>query len=265
MDIELLKKKLHGCYVTVPTPFEDTNGLPLNISAIKDYINFLLDNGLNSINSTLLFGGAAGDFSTLTFDERKTLAEESSKIVDGRVPIALGGQTTSTLELIKLAEIAQSNNFDFIQVSCPFYFMHTEEDFMEYIQAASKAAPNVGIILYNTFWTSMNLSSQLIKKISNLPNIAGLKWSTPRTDAMEFEDITSTYSPKFTIIDNNLFFPYSAMNSLGAQAFEVHLCNFWPEWGAKLIDEISNKNYEEIGRMMINEAMMAILINYVWN
>ena len=255
MDIELLKKKLHGCYVTVPTPFEDTNGLPLNISAIKDYINFLLDNGLNSINSTLLFGGAAGDFSTLTFDERKILAEESSKIVDGRVPIALGGQTTSTLELIKLAEIAQSNNFDFIQVSCPFYFMHTEEDFMEYIQAASKAAPNVGIILYNTFWTSMNLSSKLIKKISNLPNIAGLKWSSPRTDAMEFEDITSTYSPKFTIIDNNLFFPYSAMNSLGAQAFEVHLCNFWPEWGAKLIDEISSKNYEEIGRMMINEAM----------
>ena len=154
MDIEKLKKKLHGCYVTVPTPFEDTTGLPLNFSAIKDYVDFLINNGLNSNNSTLLFGGAAGDFSTMTFEERKELAEKSSKIVDGRVPIALGGQTTSTLELIKLAGIAQSNNFDFIQVSCPFYFMHTEDDFIEYIQAASKAAPNVGLILYNTFWTS---------------------------------------------------------------------------------------------------------------
>ena len=255
MDIEILKNKLHGCYVTVPTPFEDTNNLPLNISAVKDYVNFLLDNGLNSNNSTLLFGGAAGDFSTLTFEERKKLAEEGSKIIDGRVPIALGGQTTSTLELIKLAQIAQSNYYDFIQVSCPFYFKHTEDDFIEYIQAVSKAAPNVGIILYNTFWTSTNLSSQLIEKISNLPNIAGLKWSAPRTDDMEFEDITSTYSSRFTIIDNNLFFPYSAMNSLGAKAFDVLLCNFWPEWGAKLIDEVSNQNYEEIGRMMINEAM----------
>ena len=45
------------------------------------------------------------------------------------------------------------------------------------------------------------------------------------------------------------------MKSLGAQAFEVHLCNFWPEWGAKLINEVENKNYEEIGRMMIEEAM----------
>ena len=40
MDIEKLKKKLHGCYVTVPTPFEDTTGLPLNFSAIKDYVDF---------------------------------------------------------------------------------------------------------------------------------------------------------------------------------------------------------------------------------
>ena len=56
MDIEKLKKKLHGCYVTVPTPFEDTTGLPLNFSAIKDYVDFLINNGLNSNNSTLLFG-----------------------------------------------------------------------------------------------------------------------------------------------------------------------------------------------------------------
>ena len=65
--------------------------------------------------------------------------------------------------------------------------MHTEEDFIEYIQAASKAAPNVGLILYNTFWTSTSVSNQLIEKLSDLPNIAGLKWATPRTDAMEFE------------------------------------------------------------------------------
>ena len=72
---------------------------------------------------------------------------------------------------------------------------------------------------------------------------------------MEFEDVTSTYSGRFTIIDNNLFFPYSAMSSLNAKAFEVHMCNFWPEWGAKLIKEVKNKNFEEIARMMVEEAM----------
>lgn len=255
MNYENLKKKLEGCYVTVPTPFKDINNLPLNFDALKDYVEFLLGNGLDRENCTLLFGGAAGDFSAMSFEERTSLAIEGSKIVNGRVPIALGGQTTNTQELEKLAIIAKDYGYDFLQVSCPFYFQHTQEDFLEYIRAASEAASEVGIILYNTFWTSTSVSNQLIEKIKDLQNIVGLKWATPRTDAMEFEDVTSTYSGRFTIIDNNLFFPYSAMKPLNATAFEVHMCNFWPEWGAKLIDEVKNKNFEEIARMMVEEAM----------
>lgn len=255
MDYEILKKKLEGCYVTVPTPFKDINNLPLNFNALKDYVEFLLGNGLDNKNCTLLFGGAAGDFSAMSFDERSSLAIEGSKIVNGRVPIALGGQTTNTQELEKLAIIAKDCGYDYLQVSCPFYFKHTEGDFIEYVRAASNAANGVGIILYNTFWTSTSVSNQLIEKIIDLPNIVGLKWATPRTDAMEFEDVTSTYSGRFTIIDNNLFFPYSAMKPLNATAFEVQMCNFWPEWGVKLINEVKNKNFEEIARMMVEEAM----------
>ena len=255
MNYENLKKKLEGCYVTVPTPFKDINNLPLNFDALKDYVEFLLGNGLDRENCTLLFGGAAGDFSAMSFEERTSLAIEGSKIVNGRVPIALGGQTTNTQELEKLAITAKDYGYDFLQVSCPFYFQHTEDDFIEYIRAASEAASEVGIILYNTFWTSTSVSNQLIERIKDLQNIVGLKWATPRTDAMEFEDVTSTYSGRFTIIDNNLFFPYSAMKPLNATAFEVHMCNFWPEWGAKLINEVKNKNFEEIARMMVEEAM----------
>ena len=255
MDYEILKKKLEGCYVTVPTPFKDIKNLPLNFDALEEYVEFLLGNGLETNNCTLLFGGAAGDFSAMSFDERSALALEGSKIVNGRVPIALGGQTTNTHELEKLAGIAKDYGYDFLQVSCPFYFQHTEDDFIDYIISASKAANGVGIILYNTFWTSTSVSNQLIERIKDLPNIVGLKWATPRTDAMEFEDVTSTYSDRFTIIDNNLFFPYSAMKPLNAKAFEVHMCNFWPEWGAKLINEVKNKKFEEIARMMVEEAM----------
>jgi len=145
--------------------------------------------------------------------------------------------------------------FDFMQVSCPFYFTHTEGDFEEFVTAAAKAAPNLGIIVYNTFWTATGLSFAMIDRLARIPNIIGLKWATPRTDAMEFEDVTSHFSERFTIIDNNLFFPYSAMPALGAKAFEVHLCNYWPEWGIKLIDDVKVQNYAEISRMMINEAM----------
>ncbi|MEZ5934553.1 MAG: dihydrodipicolinate synthase family protein [Alphaproteobacteria bacterium] len=254
-DPSTLKEKLGGCYVTVPTPFADRQGWPVDEPALRAYVRHLLDNGLTADYATLLAGGAAGDFSTMTFEERIKVAETVADEAGGAVPLAFGGQTTSTLELERLARAAESMGFDFIQISCPYYFTHTEADFEEFVKAGAAAAPDVGVIVYNTFWTSTNLSFAMVERLAEIPNIVGLKWATPRTDAMEFEDVTSRFAERFTIIDNNLYFPMSAMPALGARAFEVHLCNFWPAWGIKLIDEVKAGNYAEIARMMIEEAM----------
>lgn len=255
MTPDQLRKRLEGCYVTIPTPFVDAPGYPLNLDALRAYTRFLIDGGLNAGNATFLAGGAAGDFSTMTFDERLKVVETVVEAVDGRAPVAMGAQTTSTLELERLAAAAQSLGADFIQVSCPYYFTHGEADFEEFVQAAAAAAPKIGIIVYNTFWTATNLSFAMAERLAEIPNVVGLKWATPRTDAMEFEDVTSHFAKRFTIIDNNLFFPMSAMPALGARAFEVHLCNFWPEWGIKLIEDVRAGNYTEIARMMVEEAM----------
>ncbi|WP_108661801.1 dihydrodipicolinate synthase family protein [Acuticoccus kandeliae] len=255
MGVETLKTALEGCYVTIPTPFSDVEGLPVDEAALRTYVRFLIDAGLTRDYATFLAGGAAGDFSTMSFEERVRVAEVVVDEVAGRVPIAMGAQTTSTLELVRLARAAKRVGASFIQVSCPFYFTHTEDDFEEFVRTAAEAEPDLGIIVYNTFWTSQNLSFQMVERLAEIPNIVGLKWATPRTDAMEFEDVTSRFSERFTIIDNNLFFAFSAMPALGARAFEVHNCNFWPEWGIKLIDEVRAANYPEIARMLVDEAM----------
>lgn len=250
-----LKKKLEGCYVTIPTPFEEGGEMAVNETALRAYVRFLIDAGLNAEYATLLAGGAAGDFSTMTFEERVRVAEIVVDESAGAVPIAMGAQTTSTLELVRLAKAAKRVGADFIQVSCPFYFAHTEGDFEAYIRAAAEAEPELGLIIYNTFWTSQNLSFAMVERLAEIPNIVGLKWAAPRTDAMEFEDVCSHFSDRFTVIDNNLFFGMSAMPSLGAKAFEVHHCNFWPEWGIKLIDEVRAGNYAELTRMLVQEGM----------
>jgi len=250
-----LKRMLEGCYVTVPTPFVDLPGLPVNEDALRTYVRFLLAGGLTGDNAVLLAGGAAGDFSTMTFDERARVASIVVEEAAGRIPVAMGAQTTSTLEVVRLAEVAQRLGANFIQVSCPFYFAHTEGDFEEFARAAAAAAPEVGLIIYNTFWTTTNLSFAMVERLAEIPNVVGLKWATPRTDAMEFESVVSRFSKRFTIIDNNLFFAFSPMPALGAKAFEVHLCNFWPAWGLKLVREIRAANYPEVARMLVDEAM----------
>ena len=251
MDFERAKKRLEGCYITIPTMFRDPD-MELDLAATRRNVRFLLENGITEKYGTLLAGGAAGDFSAMTFDERLKVAEAVVGESAGKLPVAMGAQTTSTLELKRLAKAAAELGAEFIQVSCPFYFTHTEEDFFEYVAAAAGAA-DIGIIIYNTFWTSAAVSFKTVERLCEIPNVVGLKWATPRTDAMEFEDVVSHFSGRLTIIDNHLLFAMSHM--LGARAFEVHLANYWPEWGIRLIDDLNAGRHVDVRRALVREAM----------
>ena len=254
MSPDHLKALLEGYYVTIPTSFEDVDGLSMNEPALSADVRFLIDAGLSADHATFLAGGAAGDLSTMTFDEQARVA---SIVVDGFagiVPVAMGTQTKSTLELFRLATTAKRLGAAFIQLSCPFYFTHTEGDSKAYVLAAADAEPDLGLIVYNTVWTSQNFSVRMIDRPAVIPNIVGLKWATPQTERNAF-DVVSHFSDRFTIIDNNLYFARSAMPALGARAFEAHNCIFWPEWGIKLIDAVRARNFPEVARMLVKEAM----------
>lgn len=177
MNRHTARSRLCGCYVTIPTLFRDDT-LAVDLDAIRQHVRFLIDGGIITGTGVLLAGGAAGDFSTMTFDERVQVAEAAVQEARGRVPVVMGAQTTSTLELVRLAQAAQRVGAEFIQVSPPFYFAHTEADFYDYVMAAAEAA-DVGLIIYNTFWTSYSVSTELVETLQQVPNVIGLKWSMP--------------------------------------------------------------------------------------
>ena len=250
MDYSQLKKDLEGLYITIPTLFNDPD-LTINEEGIRQHVSFLKSNGINRQNAVLLAGGAAGDFSTMSFEAR-VRAARVVKDAAGDPPPAMGAQTTSTMELQRLAEAAEDVGASFIQVSCPFYFNHTQDDFYEHILAVS-CSTKVGLIIYNTFWTSAEVSFGMVERLIEIPQVVGLKWATKRSVAMEFEDVVQTFSSKLTVIDNDLLFPISHM--LGAKAFEVHLCNHWPEWGVKLLATLGAGDYKQVELDMIKEAL----------
>ncbi len=227
-------------------------GLELDLAATRNVVRCMLDRGMDAEHGTLLVGGAAGDFSTMIFDERLRLIDAVLEEANGAMPIAVGGQGTSTREAIALAKAAGRAGADFMQISCPFYFGHTEADFFEHIAAVADAS-DIGLIIYNTFWTSSDLSYRLIEMVSEIPSVVGLKWATARTDSMEFEEVVSNFSGRFCIIDNQLKFVISHM--LGARAYEVHTCNYWPEWGTQLVDDLRNGKYENVQQALIKNVL----------
>jgi dihydrodipicolinate synthase/N-acetylneuraminate lyase len=242
--------RLSGCYVTVPTQFRDD--LSVDLEAIRQHVRFLINGGIETGTGVILAGGAAGDFSTMTFNERVDVAAAVVEAADGRVPVAMGAQTTSTRELVDLARAAERVGADYIQVSPPYYFPHTSDDFYEYVLAAAGAA-DVGIIVYNTFWTSQDVPTDLVERLSDVPNVVGLKWSMPDMGNMEFEQVISRFSRRFSIIDNQMRFVTSHM--LGARAIEVHVCNYWPEWGVNIWRLLQSQHYVDAQRELVQVAM----------
>jgi dihydrodipicolinate synthase/N-acetylneuraminate lyase len=256
MDRAQAQRRLAGCYVTVPTQFREGD-LAVDLPAIRAHVRFLLDGGLDVTSGTLLAGGAAGEFSTLSFDERAQVAAAVVEEADGRIPVVMGAQTTSTMELVRLAKTAEQVGAEYIQVSPPFYFQHSEEDFYEYVVAAADAA-DVGIVVYNTYWTSYGVSMQMVERLLDLPNVVGLKWSTPDAGFMEFEQVVSRFADRLCIIDNQLRFVSSHI--LGARAIEVHGCNYWPQWGVRLWQLLEKGAYVDAQHELVRVAMPFMML-----
>jgi len=251
MNRDTARSHLCGCYVTIPTMFRDED-LTVDLAAIRRHVRFLIDGGIITGTGVLLAGGAAGDFSTMTFDERVQVAEAVVEEANGRVPVVMGAQTASTLELVRLARAAERLGAEYVQVSPPFYFAHTEEDFYEYVVAAAEAA-DVGLVIYNTFWTSYGVSNEIVERLSRRPNVIGLKWSMPDKGNMEFEQVISRFADQFSIIDNQMRFVTSHM--LGARGIEVHVCNYWPQWGRRLWNMLESRQYMEAQQELVRVAM----------
>jgi len=241
MSLSARAARLTGCYTTVPTQFKDEPGFPLNRDGMRQHVRFLLDGGLKEGTGVLLAGGAAGDFSTLTFDERVAVAETVVEAAEGRIPVAMGGQTTSTLELERLVKAAERIGCTYVQVSPPFYFGHTEGDFLEYVQAAANAA-DVGLIIYNTYWTATGVTEGMVEKLALIPNVDSLKWSAGEGMQLAFEGVIQRFSDRFAIIDNQCRFVISHM--LGARSIEIHIANHWPQWAVALWQQLERREYE---------------------
>ena len=249
MDQQQLRQRLQGCYVTIPTLFDDDT-LAVNLPGIRQHVEFLIAGGVREGTGLLLSGGGAGDFPTMSIAERLEVAAAVIDAAAGRIPVAVGAQTTSTAELVELAGAAGELGADFIQVSPPFYFSHTEDDFFEYIQAAAAAAPEVGLIVYNTHWTSMGVSYGMVERLIDLPNMVGLKWSSPGNVVFGFERVIDEFSDRVAVIDNQLRFVSSHM--LGARAIELHICNHWPEWGVRLWGLLEERDYPQVQRDLLD-------------
>jgi dihydrodipicolinate synthase/N-acetylneuraminate lyase len=239
MDWTEARSRLSGVYLAIPTLFRDED-LELNLEGMRRHVRFLLEGGVREGNAVLLTCGAAGDFSTLSVEERVRVTETVLDEVAGKVGVVLGAQSSNLREVIALARAAARLGAVAIQVSPPFYHAHTDGDVYEFFEAAAEAA-DVGVVIYPTYWKGYKMPLDVIDRLAELPSVIGLKWAAPHF--YEYERGLRRFADRLCVVDNQLVFVHSHM--LGARGMNMHSTNYWPEWGVKTWELYEAREYRK--------------------
>jgi dihydrodipicolinate synthase/N-acetylneuraminate lyase len=239
MDRQIMIKRLGGCYLAVPTLFDDQ--LALNLDGMRRHVEFMLAGGLREGNAVLLVNGAAGEFPTLSLEERGQTAETVVRAADRKIAVIVGAQATGTREACEIARHAQAIGATALQVSAPYYYFLTDDDVVEHFAAVAAAAPELAIVVYTTYWLTHRPSLQLIERLAEIPQVAALKWGSP--DIVEYQVALLRFASRLGVIDNQLLPVFNQL--MGGSGVNLHPALFWPEWGVQVWGLLEARRWDE--------------------
>lgn len=161
------KARLRGIFNITVTPFSNDGGI--DFTGLPESIERLIDLKFDG----LLIGGTYGEFATMTTEERKTLFTRVMDIVQRRVPVLLCSAHSDTRTALQLTELAASLG-GIPMATPPFVSEVNEEHIVAFFRALASAASD-GLVIYNAPGVGITLSARLIERLSDIPQVIGLK------------------------------------------------------------------------------------------
>jgi 4-hydroxy-tetrahydrodipicolinate synthase len=151
------------------TPF-DRDG-EVDWGQVRRLTNALLDSGSDG----LVVAGTTGESPTLTLKEKWRLFAEVKQATGGRGAVIAGTGNYSTHESIELTQEAERIGVDGALLVVPYYNKPTQEGMFRHFEAIARST-SLPCILYNVpSRTSCNLNSDTVIRLSQIPNIVGIK------------------------------------------------------------------------------------------
>ena len=164
--------KFRGTFTVMVTAF-DNNGL-IDLDAQARFTEWQVVSGIHG----LIPLGSTGEFLSMSFSERKAIAECVIKTVNGRVPVLVGAGAESTEEVIDNVEMAENLGADGTMIIPPFYSTPNRLELLKHFERISQSATKP-IMLYNNPATSnVDLTPDLVADLSHFQHIDYIKEST---------------------------------------------------------------------------------------
>jgi 4-hydroxy-tetrahydrodipicolinate synthase len=167
----LITMQLRGCGTALVTPFHQDGSI--DDAALRNLVAWQVESGIDF----LVPCGTTGETPTLNHDEWLHVIDTTIEVVAGRVPIVAGATSNSTGDAVEKAkEVALRAGVDAILTANPYYNKPTQEGQYRHFKAIAEAVPDKPVILYNVPGrTSANLEPATLARLSEIPNIIGVK------------------------------------------------------------------------------------------
>jgi len=163
--------ELTGVIPPLVTPFT-ANG-DIDEAAFRNVIRFNLSKGVHGVCP----GGSSGEGHTLTLDEFVRIMEITADEVKGAVPIVAGIISNSTRDAINRAKAVAHLPIAALQVTPVHYLFKPDEDATYRHFKALTEAVDIPVIIYNVVPWNYCTPAQLIKLMTDLPGVQGVKQS----------------------------------------------------------------------------------------
>lgn len=202
--------KLSGVMPPIATPFQDGT---LALSKLKKNFQKWNQTGL----SGFLVIGSNGEAVFLNEKEKMKVIEVSRESIPKSKIMMVGTGMESTQETIRLTNQAAKMGADCALVVTPSYFkgsMKPQILYEHFIAVAESS--RVGILLYNVpQFTGINMQPELVAKLSEHPNIIGIKDSSGNIG--QLSEIMHLSQKRFAVFVGSapVFFPALCVGAVG--------------------------------------------------
>jgi len=160
-----------GSCCALITPFRDGQ---VDERALRELVEWQIGQGTQA----LIPCGTTGESPTLSHEEHRRVTEIVIATCGGRVPIVAGAGSNSTDEAIGLTQHAAHAGADAALVVVPYYNKPNQEGIYQHFKAVHDAA-DIPIIIYNIPGRCVvEMTSETLGRLAQLPRIVGVKDST---------------------------------------------------------------------------------------
>ena len=210
-----------GAFTALITPMKadgsvDFEGFRKNVKhQLQEGIDGLVPLGTTAETPTLdeKPGSEEDQLIQIVFEEVRAFEKETGK----KIPVILGAGSNNTKDAVAYCERAKAAGADAALVVTPYYNKPSKEGIYQHFAAVSKVG--IPIIVYNIAGrTGLNIPTDLLARIAELPNIAGVKEASGSVaQMMEVIGQIKSKKPDFSVMsgDDGLTLPLIACGGDG--------------------------------------------------